>query len=398
MAAYTGAPTLIPGSMTAAEVILSSLEPEAAIGRPVSELETPALLIDLDVLEANIARTLEIAGAAGARLRPHIKTHRMAEVAARQIEAGAQGICCAKTGEAEAFADAGVDDIFIANQIVGAAKLARLRELAERVRLAVGVDQREHVQMLSEAFREADTPLDVSLEIDVGQARTGVAEVNDAVALARDVLDAPGLELRGVYTHEGHDYGVADAAELATVAEAAQRQMLETAEAIRSQTDAPCEVSMGSTPSLYNRTFLPGIDELRPGTAVFCDGSHANLLGHTDWCAATVLATVVNRPAADRIVLDAGSKALTSDKRGPSILQNPGYGLIVDHPDATLTSLSDEHGVVQTADAAAFEIGQTLRIIPNHICPCVNLYDHAFAARGGVVQAVWKVTARGRSQ
>ncbi len=376
---------------------LSTRDPATAIGQPVDVLDTPALVLDLRVVEANIARTVEIAQAAGARLRPHIKTHRMLAVAQRQIEAGAQGICCAKTGEAEVFADGGVDDIFIANQVVGAAKMRRLRALAERVRLAVGVDHPEQIDLLSQAFRGAD-PLDISIEIDVGQRRTGVVEDHEAVDLAQRILDSPGLALRGVYTHEGHDYAARDDSDLAVIADQAQRQMLDAAQAIRDATGAACEVSMGSTPSLFARKFHAGIDELRPGTAVFNDGSHANFLGHTDWCAATVLATVVNRPAPDRVVVDAGAKALTSDRRGPSILENSGFGMVVGRPEATIVSLSDEHGVLSVPDADAYAIGEVIQIIPNHICPCVNLYDHAFVARDGIVREVWEVSARGQSQ
>lgn len=376
---------------------LSTRDPAMAVGQPVDALDTPALVLDLDVVEANIARSFEIAQAAGARLRPHIKTHRMLAVARLQIEAGAQGICCAKTGEAEVFADGGIDDIFIANQVVGAAKMRRLRALAERVRLAVGVDHPDQINLLSQAFRGVD-PLDISIEIDVGQRRTGVVEPHEAVELAQRILDSPGLALRGVYTHEGHDYAAQDDADLAVIADQAQRQMLEAAQAIRDATGAPCEVSMGSTPSLFARKFHAGIDELRPGTAVFNDGSHANFLGHTDWCAATVLATVVNLPAPDRVVVDAGAKALTSDRRGPSILENSGFGMVVGRPDATMVSLSDEHGVLSVPDAGAYTIGGVIRIIPNHICPCVNLYDHAFVAREGVVEDVWEVSARGQSQ
>jgi len=376
---------------------LSTRDPALAIGQPIDALDTPALVLDRDVVEANIARTVEIAQAAGAQLRPHIKTHRMLAVAERQIEAGAQGICCAKTGEAEVFADGGIDDIFIANQVVGTAKMHRLRALAERVRLAVGVDHPEQIDLLSQAFGGAD-PLDISIEIDVGQRRTGVVEPHEAVDLARQIRDSPGLALRGVYTHEGHDYAARDDADLAVIADQAQRQMLEAAQAIRDATGAPCEVSMGSTPSLFARKFHEGIDELRPGTAVFNDGSHANFLGHTDWCAATVLATVVNRPTPERVVVDAGAKALTSDRRGPSILENSGFGMVVGRPDATIVSLSDEHGVLSVPDAAAYTIGEVIRVIPNHICPCVNLYDHAFVARDGIVQDVWEVSARGQSQ
>ena len=376
---------------------LSTRDPATAIGQPIGALDTPALVLDQDVLGANIARTVEIAQSAGAKLRPHIKTHRMLAVAQLQIAAGAQGICCAKTGEAEVFADGGIDDIFIANQVVGSAKLRRLRALAERVRLAVGVDHPDQIDLLSTVFRGAE-PLDISIEIDVGQRRTGVVEPHEAVDLAQRILDSPGLALRGVYTHEGHDYAARDDADLAVIADQAQRQMLEAAQAIRDATGAACEVSMGSTPSLFARKFHAGIDELRPGTAVFNDGSHANFLGHTDWCAATVLATVVNLPAPDRVVVDAGAKALTSDRRGPSILENSGFGMVVGRPDATIVSLSDEHGVLSVPEAGAYTIGEVIQIIPNHICPCVNLYDHAFVAREGVVQDVWEVSARGQSQ
>ena len=376
---------------------LSTRDPATAIGQPVDVLDTPALVLDLRVVEGNIARTVEIAQAAGARLRPHIKTHRMLAVARLQVEAGAEGICCAKTGEAEVFADGGIDDIFIANQVVGAAKMRRLRALAERVRLAVGVDHPDQIDLLSQAFHGAD-PLDISIEIDVGQRRTGVVEPHEAVDLAQRILNSPGLALRGVYTHEGHDYAARDDSDLDVIADQAQRQMSEAAQAIRDATGAACEVSMGSTPSLFARKFHPGIDELRPGTAVFNDGSHANFLGHTDWCAATVLATVVNRPAPDRVVVDAGAKALTSDRRGPSILENSGFGMVVGRTDATIVSLSDEHGVLSVPDAGAYGIGEVIQIIPNHICPCVNLYDHAFVARDGIVRDVWEVSARGQSQ
>ena len=380
------------------DLVLSSREPSAAIGRAVEDLETPALVIDVAVLDANVARLVESARKAGARLRPHVKTHRMVEVAARLRLAGAEGICCAKVGEAEAFADAGFDDIFIANQVVGPARLRRLAELAARTRLAIGVDHAEHVRALGAAFAAANSTIDVAIEIDTGQQRTGVSTAAAAVELAHQTQRAEGLNLRGIYTHEGHDYQAADPAGVHAAAAEAQQLMASVAAAIQAATGASCEVSIGSSPSFLLESFHAPIDELRPGTAVFNDASHAHLLGHTDWCAASVLATVVNLPAPDRAVIDAGAKALTSDRRGPGVLANTGHGIVVGHPEAVITSVSDEHGVIAVPDASVFTIGQTLRVIPNHICPCVNLYDHAFAVRGGIVEAVWHVTARGRSQ
>ena len=380
------------------DLVLSSREPSAAIGRAVEDLETPALVIDVAVLDANVARLVESARKAGARLRPHVKTHRMVEVAARLRLAGAEGICCAKVGEAEAFADAGFDDIFIANQVVGPARLRRLAELAARTRLAIGVDHAEHVRALGAAFAAANSTIDVAIEIDTGQQRTGVATAAAAVELAHQTQCTEGLNLRGIYTHEGHDYQAADPAGVHAAAAAAQQLMASAAAAIQAATGTPCEVSIGSSPSFLLESFHAPIDELRPGTAVFNDASHAHLLGHTEWCAASVLATVVNLPAPDRAVIDAGAKALTSDRRGPGVLANTGHGIVVGHPEAVITSVSDEHGVIAVPDVSVFTIGQTLRVIPNHICPCVNLYDHAFAVRGGIVEAVWHVTARGRSQ
>ena len=380
------------------DLVLSSREPSAAIGRAVEDLETPALVIDVAVLNANVARLVESARKAGARLRPHVKTHRMVEVAARLRLAGAEGICCAKVGEAEAFADAGFDDIFIANQVVGPARLRRLVELAARTRLAIGVDHAEHVRALGAAFAASNATIDVAIEIDTGQQRTGVATAAAAVELAHQTQRTEGLNLRGIYTHEGHDYQAADPAGVHAAAAEAQQLMASVAAAIQAATGAPCEVSIGSSPSFLLESFHAPIDELRPGTAVFNDASHAHLLGHTEWCAASVLATVVNLPAPNRAVIDAGAKALTSDRRGPGVLANTGHGIVVGHPEAVITSVSDEHGVIAVPDVSVFTIGQTLRVIPNHICPCVNLYDHAFAVRGGIVEAVWHVTARGRSQ
>ena len=380
------------------EPVLSSREPSAAIGRPVTDLETPALVLDLGVLDANIARMVATAGRAGARLRPHVKTHRMVEVAGRLARAGAKGICCAKLGEAEVFADAGFDDIFIANQLVGWGRLARLVELGRRTRLAVGVDHPEHIRLLATVVADFGAAVEVAIEIDTGQGRTGVTDVETARNLAAKIQKADGLSLRGIYTHEGHDYWALDADGVGAVAATAQRQMRGIAAAIQSETGDTCEVSIGSSPSFLLEAFDQPIDELRPGTVVFNDASHAHLLGHTDWCAATVLATVVNLPAPGRVVVDAGAKALTSDRRGPGVLANTGYGMVVGHDDARLVSLSDEHGVLKVAHSNVFSIGQTLRVIPNHVCPCVNLYDHAFVARNGIVEDVWYVTARGCSQ
>ncbi|MBI4185017.1 MAG: alanine racemase [Proteobacteria bacterium] len=369
------------------------------VGRPVAALDTPALVVDLDRLAANIRRMQALAERFGVGLRPHIKSHRLPPVAHMQLQAGAAGITVAKLGEAEVMSDAGIDDIFVANQVVGAAKMARLARLARRVRIAVGVDHPDQVAMLSATFAEEARPIEVSIEIDTGQRRGGVLPGAPAGELARAIAGAPGVRLRGVFTHEGHDYDAPTKADIPAVARKAQEDMLASRRAVEQATGGPCLVSIGSTPSLIGGAdILPGIDEIRPGTYVYFDACQARIIGHTEWCAATVAATVQSIPAPGRLVLDAGAKALTKEQRGPGVLHREGFGLLVGHPEARIASLSDEHAVVEAVRAADFRVGQVVEILPNHICPVTNLYDVAYIARAGIVDGWWRILARGRSQ
>lgn len=386
--------------------------PVAAPGTHVDDLPTPALVIDLDRMDENIRRAQSFAGRHGVALRPHAKTHRMVAVAHRQLAAGARGLTVAKVGEAEVMAEGGVGDLFIANQIVAPGALARLAALHGQVRLAVGVDHPRQAELLAEALaaagrragRRAQEPLDVMIEVDTGQGRCGVQPGEDAVALARAVSRLPGLRVRGVYTHQGHDYHAADLEAAAAVARAAEEALVRTAEAVGRALGITCEVSPGSTPSLLAGLLglhepVPGVTELRPGTYVFFDASMAAASGHPEWCAAWIEATIISTPAPDRAVADAGAKALASDRRTAGLLATPGFGLIQGHPDLTVTSLSDEHAVIRGPDAGRrLRIGDRVRIVPNHICPAVNLHDVAYAVRGDRVEAVWRVSARGRSQ
>lgn len=376
------------------------------IGRWTIELDTPALIIDLDKMEENIRRAASLAARVGVELRPHIKTHKIPPVAHRQIDGGAVGITAAKIGEAEVMAANGIADIFIAHVIVGEPKLRRLLALSRQCRLCVGVDLPDHVEILSSAFVHENEPLDVMVEIDTGQGRQGRPSVQTAVDVAERVWNAPGVQLRGIFTHEGHDYAAGSLESLAAEARRAQALMVETALAIREATGGPCRVSVGSTPSFYcamldrgNGGYPPGIDEVRAGTSVFCDASMAGILGHSDWCAAFVLATVVNRPAPDRLIMDAGAKALSIDLRPEgTMMHTDGLGIVLGHPEFVITGMSDEHGVIRVPEKSGMQLGDKVRIIPTHICPTVNLYDEAFAERNGRVETVWPVTARGRTQ
>ncbi|MDP6482528.1 MAG: alanine racemase [Nitrospinota bacterium] len=375
-------------------------------GRLAVELDTPALYIDLDRMDENIRRSASLADSAGFELRPHVKTHKMPPIARLQVTAGAVGVTAAKLGEAEVMAEAGVQDIFIAHLIVGEPKLRRLRALARSCRMAVGVDLPEHAEILSAAFRDEDRPLDVLIEVDTGQGRQGRPTMREAVRVAELVHTLPQLHLRGIFTHEGQDYEASSPEGLAASARKAQTFMVETADAIRKATGQACRVSVGSTPSLYRALmngadagYLPGIDEVRAGTYIFCDAAMAGILGHTDWCAASVLTMVVNRPAPDRWIIDAGAKALSIDKRPEgTLLHTKGLGIVEDEPGAVITGLSDEHGVIQVENSSGKRIGDKVRVIPTHICPTVNLYDAVYAGRDGVVETVWPVAARGRTR
>jgi D-serine deaminase-like pyridoxal phosphate-dependent protein len=357
-------------------------------------LDTPLLVVDEDRLHRNIAEMAALAASYGVALRPHGKTHKSPHIARLQIAGGAVGLTCAKLGEAEVFVcDGGVRDILIAYPIVGEPKIRRLLALMERAHVTVALDSRNVAEVLSRAVAAAGRTLDVYVEVDTGQHRAGALAGDDAVALARDVARLPGLRPVGVMTHEGHA-GASAPEEIAAIATAAGEALVATAERIRAAGLELPHVSVGSTPSSWYTPAVPGVTEMRPGTYVFNDN---NAFRHgrigPDRCAARVVATIVSRPAPDRAVLDAGSKALALDP-SPS---HPGHGYVVGHPAATIARLSEEHGVVTLPpDEPGFAIGDRVEIIPNHICPAVNLYDEMLIARDGRIIDRWPVAARGK--
>ena len=357
-------------------------------------IDTPVMAVDLDIMQRNIDEMTALAASYGVALRPHAKTHKSPHVARLQIAAGAVGLTCAKLGEAEVFVDrAGVDDVLIAYPIVGAAKIRRLLALMERARITVAVDTHEAASALAAAMREQGKTLPISVEVNTGQDRAGARAGAEAAALALAIARMPGLQVTGVMTHEGHA-GFSAPDEIADVARSAGRALVETAERIRAAGVPLDHVSVGSTPSVWFTPKVAGITEMRPGTYVFNDN---NAFRHgrigPGRCAARVVATVVSRPAADRAILDAGSKALALDP-SPS---HPGFGYLVGHPEATLARLSEEHGVVLLPpDEPGFAVGDRVEIIPNHVCPAVNLTDELVMVRDGRVADWWPVAARGK--
>lgn len=365
------------------------------IGKTLEQLDTPSLIIDLDRMEQNLKDMQQFADSAGVKLRPHTKTHKIADIAHLQMEYGAKGITVAKIGEAEAMAEQGITDIFIATQVVGEHKLTRLRSLAEKTKLRLAIDSIYHVQELASFFGE-QVPLEVMIEVDTGMHRCGV-EPEEALKLAGEIVKGyPHIKLAGVFTHEGHTYNAADREHMKQIALHAQQSVIELGRKIKENWGITCEISVGCTLGQLVGEVLPGITEVRPGTYVFYDVGHAYYLGHDNSCAATVLATITTNSGNDKVVADTGAKSMTIDQRSSGVLKTEGYGKILQHPNLVIKKLSDEHAVIQPA--GPLNIGDRIQIIPNHICPTVNLYDQAYGVRNGVVEKVFTIHARGRIQ
>jgi D-serine deaminase-like pyridoxal phosphate-dependent protein len=359
--------------------------------RTADDLPTPAVLIDLDVLERNVAAMQQRAREAGVRLRPHAKTHKSPDVARRQIAAGASGLTLAKVSEAEVFAAAGFEDIFLAYPIVGADKARRLLALADRIRISVGADSEEGARSLGSVFHAAGRRLPVLLKIDCGFHRVGV-EPEDAVAAARRIASLPGIDLAGVFTHAGQGYAEPTAEGLARTAAEEGRIVAAAADAIRAAGLACGEVSLGSTPTARRAITARGVTECRPGTYVYNDRSQVTLgTCRLEDCALTVLATVVSVPAAGRAVVDAGSKTLSTDPLRP---KPDGYGLVLGTA-SIVDRVSEEHGVLRVAGGDRFRVGDRVRILPNHACVVANLHDRLVAVRSGRVEGEIVVAARG---
>ena len=354
-------------------------------------LDTPVVVIDLDRVEARIAAMAAVMAERGVALRPHAKTHKSVQVARRQLAAGAVGLTVATIGEAEVFADAGIDDLFIAYPIVPhGPKSDRLRALASRCRLSVGCDGLEGLKAVADAVRGAATRPAVVIEVDVGGHRTGVPP-GAAGRLAERTADL-GLTVRGVFTHGGHSY--AGRAERLAASDDEMRGLGEAAESLRSVGIEPVVVSAGSTPTAQ-LSAGGAVTEERPGTYVFDDRQQTFLSDRPlDDVALLVAATVVSHGASNRFVVDAGAKVLAKDV-APYLA---GHGSIVGYPEAVIERVNDHHGVVSLPDAMARPpVGAVVWIAPNHVCPVVNLVDELVVAQGGEIVDRWPVDARGRN-
>lgn len=348
-------------------------------------LDTPSLLVDLDRLERNVESMASRAAKAGVMLRPHFKTHKSTGIAQMQSAAGAAGFTVSKLDEAAVLFDAGMNDVLVTTQIVAPPKTRRAADLARRGRLILAVDGMAGAAALSRAAIDAGVELEVSLEIDSGLTRCGVLPT-EAGALADQVATLDGVRLTGAFTHGGHIYGATDETELAAASEAELNAMVTADAHISTPKPAGWHLSVGSTPGALSRTRFPGVTEIRPGNYVFCDAIQVSLgVATVADCALTVAATVMSRPCPDRAVIDAGAKSLGLDMgvHGSSVIAD--YGALVG-AEGRLIRLSEEHGVLQIPSDSGLDVGDRVRVLPNHACSVVNLHARYFGLRGSVVE------------
>jgi len=344
---------------------------------------TPALVIDMDRVERNIARVQAACDAAGVANRPHIKTHKSPMIAKLQVAAGAKGITCQKLGEAEVMADAGLDDILISYNLLGEEKMARLGALQAKANMTVAADNPTVIASLPQAAKVSGRLLSVVVECDTGRKRAGVETPAEAIALARSIAASEGLRFAGFMLYPT-ETGWAEA----------QRFYDEALAGVRAEGLEPTIVSTGGTPNLKNLGKLRGATEHRPGTYIYNDRMQvaAGVAGWDD-CALNVYATVVSRAGPDRGILDAGSKTLTSDTGGGL----EGHGLILEHPEAKIARFAEEHGFLDlTRSNTRPVVGDVVRIVPNHVCVVVNMVDEVVMVRGEEILGTLPVAARGK--
>jgi D-serine deaminase-like pyridoxal phosphate-dependent protein len=368
------------------------LAPTRAEPGTLADLITPAAVVDLDVMHANLDRMQAYASDHGLSLRPHTKTHKSSRIAEEQLSRGAVGVTVATLREAEVMSRVATD-ILLAYPPVGAHKLARLLALPAGVRITVAADSLEVLRPLADAAKNAEKTVGVLVELDVGMRRVGVASPQTAVTLARFVADAPALEYRGVMFYPGHIRERVD--EQGPAVTRLDDELQRTLDALTDAGLPPGIVSGGSTPAANASHRVHGMTEMRPGTYIFNDRTTA-VVGACAWeeCAYTILATVVSTAVPGQAVVDAGAKALAREElKGTDA---PGFGALLDRPEVIVRALSEEHGILDLLGSDwRPEVGERVRVVPNHVCVSVNLQPHVFGARGDRIVEVWEVEARG---
>ncbi len=367
--------------------------PPADVGMPLEAVDTPALLLDLDAFEWNLAHMAQAVAGTPVRLRPHSKSHKCPVIALRQMAGGAVGVCCQKVSEAEAMVFGGVSDVLVSNQIVGAPKIARLVALAKQARVAVCVDDPGNVMALNEAAIAFGVRLPALVEVNVGADRCGVEPGEPSLALAKRVAASPGLRFAGLQAYHGSAQHIRDYTRRKEAVDAAGEKTRRTLELLHRH-GLTCEIVSGAGTGTYRFEAGSGIwNELQAGSYVFMDADYMKNLnadgtpGSEFEQSLFVYATVMSRPTKDRAVLDAGSKALSVDS---------GMPVVAGMPDVEYVRASDEHGKLTLHDPGrALPLGGKVRLVPGHCDPTVNLYDWYVCYRNDRVEALWPITARG---
>ncbi len=346
----------------------------------VSELDTPVLVIDLDVMEGNIKRIQDYCDTHGLKFRPHVKTHKVPSIAHKQIAAGAVGITCQKLGEAEVMAAAGIEDILIPYNIVGEQKLERLMRLTRQATVTVAVDSTYTAEGIARKACEEGCTVNVIVELDTGGGRCGVQSPEEALALAKEIVSMPSLLFKGVMTFP-------------TRLESGPF-IKKTLELLKDAGIPVSVVSGGGTGTEKFSHRIEGLTEIRLGTYVFYDYSHVRAGNCTlENCALNVLVTVVSRPTPSRAIVDGGSKTFTNDHPIP----DHGFHYVKEYPEARIYGQSEEHGHMDVSLCPRKPaVGERLTVIPNHACGTVNLHDELIGVRNGKVEAVWPILARGK--
>lgn len=353
------------------------------IPRWKDEIETPALVVDLDTMERNLRRMAEYFRDREANLRPHTKTHKCPVIAHKQLELGACGITCAKLSEAEVMAFAGIRDILIANQVTAPSKIRRLANLSRHTDLIVAVDTVENAHDISDSALEAGSKINVIIEIEVGMQRCGVLP-EDAKRLAEEITRLPGIRFRGLMGYEGHCVSIKDITERREKTSEANSRLLFARDELL-QAGIPVEIVSAGGTGTYNITGeREGITEVQAGSYVFMDATYVELVPEFE-PAVTLIATVVSRPTRARVVIDAGLKAFST-----------GFGLPKPKDEKLLfEKLSEEHGRLRLLNGD-LKVGDRLEFLPSHICTACNLHDFYYAVRRDRVEAVWRISARGK--
>ncbi|MEX0960169.1 MAG: DSD1 family PLP-dependent enzyme [Burkholderiales bacterium] len=367
------------------------LPPPAQPGTPLQEVDTPALLLDLDAFERNLERMDASLRGTRVRIRPHSKSHKCPEIALRQMAHGAVGVCCQKVSEAEAMVDGGVMNVMVSNEVVGAKKIARLVELARRAQVRVCADDAGNVAALDAAAGKAGVKLDVLVEVDVGARRCGVEPGQPALALATCIAACAHLNFVGLHAYQGAAQHVRTPDQRRALIDKAAQQVRATLELLHEH-GLQAETVTGAGTGTYLFEVGSGIyNEIQPGSYVFMDADYNRNLGDDGRPQQAfeqslyVWATVMSRPSAERAVVDAGLKALSVDSGLP----------VVAFAGIEYKGASDEHGVLQVDAGVDLPLGSKLRLIPGHCDPTVNLYDWLVCYRGDTVEAIWPIAARG---